>query len=151
MHGAFSGEMLATLLRMEDSADNIDIYLPVPVSLAKRVNISGDIYAQNFSKVLRCALLRFVQHSLDISAFGQHITMMQLLVHSLHAINLTVPHAARWPMYCMLDKFFSFIYYHRCWSSLLEISNLQDFCFLTQLTFDQWPYKMNVILLPVVH
>ena len=150
MHGALSGEMLATLLRMESSADDIDIYLPVPVSLAECVNTSGDIYVQNFSTILRCPLLRFVQHSLDISAFGQDITMMQLLVQSLHAINLTVPHGARWPMYCLLDNIFSFTYYYRCWSSVLEISNLPASCFLTELTFNQWSYKMNVILLPVI-
>ena len=109
MRGAITGGLLSTIFGMKDNAGDLDIFLPMMVKVNEISCLTRQMYNNLFSKLIRCAMLKFVTRTFDIEV-GRIINVKELYKLSLLAVLKTIPLPARWEMFKLLEHFMSFVY-----------------------------------------
>ena len=109
MRGAIAGGLLSTIFGMKENAGDLDIFLPMAVKVNEISCLTRQMYNNWFSKLIRCAMLKFVTRTFDIEV-GRIINVKALYKLSLLAVLKTIPLPARWEMFKLLEHLMSFVY-----------------------------------------
>ena len=145
---ALAGDLLSTLLGMRRRTSDIDLFIPIPVSLAERLNMNRSLYLQGFAKALKCALLKFIARTFDVSKIcAKRISMRQLLSLTMRAIQLMVPHDVRRSLFRILCKLVKIAFHAdiRCFRDTHP-----PFHFVAELNVDRSAFDMYLLLVPLI-